>query len=208
MKIWPPNLCLCDSVVLQINKSHCTERFVNLPCDCLHPLIWSWDGYMVDTQGGKINHRYSWHCLHYIWKKYLNLFAYYLCRCLVLQCVQIQRKIAWALPDINMSRYILQSRYFLPCSHEQLLNWKNSKKTVRAVQILKGSFFVDVWVIWTPFLPFAVLNFLTKRLYRYLAGQQLSLLVSVLPSFSRTWSLQETSKKHVISLLSITKNVF
>lgn len=128
VKIWLPNLCLCDSVVLQINKSHCTERFVNLPCDCLHPLIWSWDGFMVDTQGGKINHRYSWHGLHYIWKKYLNLFAYYLCRCLALQCVQIQRKFAWALPEINMSRYILQSRYFLPCTHEQLLNWKNSKK--------------------------------------------------------------------------------
>ena len=129
VNIWLPNLCLCDSVVFQINKSNCTERFVNLPCDCLHPLIWSWDGFMVDTQGGKINHRYSWHCLHYIWKKYLNLFAYYLCRYLVLRCVQIQRKIAWSLPNINMSRYnILQSRYFLPCTHEQLLSWKNSKK--------------------------------------------------------------------------------
>ena len=115
VKIWLPNLCLCDSVVLQINKSHCTERFVDLPCDCLHPLIWSWDGFMVDTQGGKINHRYSWHCLHYIWK---NLFTYYLCRCLVLRCIQIQRKIAWSLPNINMSRYnILQSPYFLPCTH-------------------------------------------------------------------------------------------
>ena len=106
VKIWLPNLCLCDSVVLQVNKSHCTERFVNLPCDCLHPLIWSWDGFMVNTQGGKINHRYSWHCLHYIWKKYLNLFAYYLCRYLVLRCVQIQRKIAWSL------RWLVGTKHF------------------------------------------------------------------------------------------------